>query len=308
MSFKNLKNKSNDNIKKLGSRIEDEDKGGYARDERYWKPTIGKDNTGSAVIRLMPAPDGEEYPWVTLRKYFVKLKGYKKFYAENSLRTLKQKDPMNEHFFEVRGDGSTQALKDAARPFSETTRYIMNILVIEDPGNPDNEGKTFLYEAPVGIKGKIDSAINPESKAKEAYDPFDLWSGANLFITVKDKSGFANYDSSEFGSRGPVSEDDAELEKIYNGLYSLEAEIAPDKFKSYEELSEILEEFLNSKGGGGASSGKKNPIVPPSKKKAEQEEDEQEDEQDEGEPDSVAADDGDDDDEMARYRKMMRKK
>ena len=33
-------------------------------DERLWKPELDKSGTGQAVIRFLPAKDGEELPWV----------------------------------------------------------------------------------------------------------------------------------------------------------------------------------------------------------------------------------------------------
>ena len=32
-------------------------------DERLWKPELDKSGTGQAVIRFLPAPEGEELPW-----------------------------------------------------------------------------------------------------------------------------------------------------------------------------------------------------------------------------------------------------
>ena len=33
-------------------------------DERLWKPTVDKAGNGYAVIRFLPAPEGEDLPWV----------------------------------------------------------------------------------------------------------------------------------------------------------------------------------------------------------------------------------------------------
>ena len=33
-------------------------------DERLWKPTMDKTGNGYAVIRFLPAPKGEDLPWV----------------------------------------------------------------------------------------------------------------------------------------------------------------------------------------------------------------------------------------------------
>ena len=56
-------------------------------DERLWKPELDKSGNGYAVIRFLPAPTGEELPWVKLWKHaFQGPTG--KWYIENSLTTL----------------------------------------------------------------------------------------------------------------------------------------------------------------------------------------------------------------------------
>ena len=38
-------------------------------DERLWKPELDKSGNGYAVIRFLPAPEGEELPWVKVWKH-----------------------------------------------------------------------------------------------------------------------------------------------------------------------------------------------------------------------------------------------
>jgi hypothetical protein len=33
-------------------------------DDRYWYPGVDKSGNGSAIIRFLPAPDGEDFPYV----------------------------------------------------------------------------------------------------------------------------------------------------------------------------------------------------------------------------------------------------
>ena len=35
-------------------------------DDRLWKPEVDKAGNGYAVIRFLPAPDGEELPWTRM--------------------------------------------------------------------------------------------------------------------------------------------------------------------------------------------------------------------------------------------------
>ena len=59
-------------------------------------------------------------------------------------------------------------------------------------------------------------------------------------MKIKKVAGFWNYDSSEFDSISALSSDDTELEAIWKQEHSLEAFLAKDQFKSYEELEKRL--------------------------------------------------------------------
>ena len=62
MSFKSLKSQGS-LLSKLNAELnKTEGKSGYI-DERLWKPTMGKDGVGSAVIRFLPCAEGNEMPW-----------------------------------------------------------------------------------------------------------------------------------------------------------------------------------------------------------------------------------------------------
>ena len=67
MSFASMKKKSNlDDL--LGAAQKESsplDKKSY-KDERLWKPTMDKTDNGYAVIRFLPAPEGEDLPWARL--------------------------------------------------------------------------------------------------------------------------------------------------------------------------------------------------------------------------------------------------
>ena len=100
-SFANLKRGSG-NLDKLTKAIEQlssSSEGGKSDKDNYWKPEVDKAGNGMAVIRFLPAPsiDGDDaLPWV---RYFDH--GFKgpsgKWYIENSLTTIGQKDPVSEY-------------------------------------------------------------------------------------------------------------------------------------------------------------------------------------------------------------------
>ena len=89
MSFANLKKQSSlgSLTAKLVKEVEKSNNGGSGgADERFWKPEMDKSGVGSAVIRFLPAPEGEDLPWVKL--YSHAFQGPGGWYIENSLTTL----------------------------------------------------------------------------------------------------------------------------------------------------------------------------------------------------------------------------
>jgi hypothetical protein len=89
-------------------------------------------------------------------------------------------------------------------------------------------------------------AMQPEFEDEEAINPFDFWQGANFKLKLKKVAGYWNYDSSEFASVSPLLDDDDALEAIWKKEYSLSALVAPDQFKSYDDLKKRLDMVLGT--------------------------------------------------------------
>ena len=217
-------------------------------DTRFWQPEVDKSGNGMAVIRFLPSPavDGDDaLPWVRLFNH-----GFKgpsgKWYIENSLTTLNQKDPVSEYntqLWNSTSDDSSPARKQA-REQKRRLSYISNIYLVSYPKNPEMEGKVYLYKYGKKIFDKISMLMNPEFEDENPVNPFDLWAGANFRLKIRTVEGYRNYDQSAFATPAPLSDDDAELEKIWKSEYSLKEFLEPKNFKSYEELKRKLEEVL----------------------------------------------------------------
>tara|TARA_B100001079_G_scaffold259266_1_gene258271 strand:+ start:172 stop:1080 length:909 start_codon:yes stop_codon:yes gene_type:complete len=247
MSFADLKKQSRlgSLTSKLTTEIEKMSKGTkVGADERVWKPEVDKAGNGYAVIRFLPAPEGEELPWAKL--YSHAFQGPGGWYIENSLTTLGQKDPVSEYnriLWNSGGDGSPERAQ--ARNQKRKLTYIANIYVVKDPANPHNEGGVFLFKFGKKIFDKITAAMQPEYEDETAIDPFDFWQGANFKMKIKNVAGYRNYDSSEFGSVEPLLEDDAALEALWKKEYSLEDFTKPTEFKAYADLEKRMNSVLN---------------------------------------------------------------
>lgn len=217
------------------------------KDDRFWQPEVDKAGNGYAVIRFLPPPKGEDLPWVRVWNH-----GFQgptgKWYIENSLTTLGKPDPVSELNTELWNSG-TEANKDIARKQKRRLTYVSNIYIVKDPAHPENEGRVFLYKFGKKIFDKIKDAMQPQYEDEEPVNPFDFWKGANFKLKIRNVEGYRNYDKSEFESISALSEDDSDLEKVWNKQHSLQEFLDPKHFKSYEELKAKLESVLSPSGG-----------------------------------------------------------
>lgn len=251
-AFANLKKRSgNTNFSKLQDKLKNEGKTQYEADSRYWKLEVDKAGNGFATIRFLDAPvgkDGEQeaYPYVQMYEYSFQYKPTGKWYINLSRKTLgpDEADPVDEAWADLWNQGR----KDEAKQFSRSTRYVANILVVSDSKHPENNGKVFLYKFGPRIFQKLQGAISPEFEDEKPLNPFDMWKGANFKLKARNLDNQRSYDKSEFESPEPISDDDAVIEKIWSKAYSLEAEIAPDKFKTYDQLKAHFNRVIGAVG------------------------------------------------------------
>jgi len=213
-------------------------------DDRFWSPTVDKAGNGYAVIRFLPAPPNEDVPFVRMFDH-----GFQgptgSWYIENSLTTIGKQDPVSEYNSQLWNSG-IESDKEIARKQKRRLHFISNVYIVTDSGKPENEGKIFLYKYGKKIFDKLNEAMNPQFADEEAVNPFDLWSGANFKLKIRQVEGYRNYDRSEFDKAGPLLNDDSELEVIWNKQHSLQEFLASSNFKSYDDLKERLARVLST--------------------------------------------------------------
>ena len=242
MSFADLKRKSQNNFSYLQKELEKSSSGKNV-DERFWKPEVDAAGNGYAVIRFLPATEGESIPWAKV--YSHAFQGVGGWYIENSLTTINEKDPVGEVNRRLWNSGADED-KETARKQKRKLSYYSNIYVIKDQLNPDNEGKVFLYKYGKKIHDKIVSSMQPQFEDEEPINPFDMWKGADFRIKIQTIGGYWNYDKSDFAPTSPLGGfDDAKLEEIWKQQHSLKEFTDPANFKSYEQLEERLNTVLN---------------------------------------------------------------
>ena len=252
MSFANLKSSRGSSIDKLVKAAEavstkTDSKSSYG-DDRFWKPTRDKAGNGYAVVRFLPAQEGEDLPWVRYWDH-----GFKGptglWYIENSLTSIGQDDPVSESNGLLWNSGRDED-KNIARDRKRRLHYVSNILVVSDPSNPANEGKVFLYKFGKKIFDKIMESMQPAFEDEDPINPYDFWEGAEFKIKIRKVEGWVNYDKSEFSNQSALFEGDEErLEDVYGKLYSLQDFLKPENYKSYDELKAKLNKVLGVDAG-----------------------------------------------------------
>jgi hypothetical protein len=247
MDFETLKSSSS-NFDKLTKALEtnlnpeDSSNKNKYQDDRFWKPELDKTGNGYAVIRFLPAVEGEDLPWQ--RVWSHAFQGTGGWYIENSLTTLNQKDPVSEENTRLWNTG-VDSDKEIARKRKRKLSYYSNILVVSDPKHPENEGKVFLYKFGKKIFDKITEAMQPAFEDEAAINPFDFWKGANFKLKIRKVDGYWNYDKSEFESVSALAGNDDEIKKTWSSQHALKPFLAADNFKTYEELKEKLNRVLS---------------------------------------------------------------
>jgi hypothetical protein len=244
-NFASLKKNRSKSLDKLNAQLEKITTKSYSdpNEGKFWKPTRDKAGNGFAVIRFLPAPQGEEMPFVRVWDHgFQGPTGL--WYIENSLTTLGQDDPVSEYNSKLWNSG-VEADKDQARKQKRRLKYTSNIYVVKDPSNPENEGKVFLYAFGKKIFDKLNDLMNPTFEDEEPVNPFDLWEGANFRLKIRQFEGYPNYDKSEFDAPSALFEDDGEMETVWNSQHSLQDIVDPKNFKSYAELKTKLYRVLD---------------------------------------------------------------
>jgi len=215
---------------------------GRSEDTRFWQPEVDKAGNGYAVIRFLPAPSGEDLPFVQIWNHgFQGPSG--KWYIENSLTTIGKTDPVSELNTELWNSG-VESNKEIARKQKRRLTYISNILVIKDPSRPENEGKVFLFKYGKKIWEKIKDQSQPQFEDEKPVNVFDFWEGANFKLKIRNVEGYRNYDKSEFESTSSVSDSDSRIEEIWKNQHSLKEFLDPKNFKTYDELKSKLNMVL----------------------------------------------------------------
>ncbi len=259
----------------------------FKQDERFWYPERDKVGNAYAVIRFLPPSENEDMSFVKRFNHgFEDVGGW---YIEECPTTIGGNCPICErnNVIVKSFGGWSDTPEDSKKICSKRKRkiqYVSNIYIVKDSENPENEGKVFLFRYGTKIFDKLMAAISPKFEDETPIDPFDLWVGANFKLKVSKIDNQVNYDASAFDSVSElVPGDDDAMEKIWKTQHLLNSLIAPEVYKSYEDLesraAQVLGDiFSGSKGPSQTAEGMMErtkegdiPFTPDEKKEVKQE-------------------------------------
>ncbi|NBS69867.1 single-stranded DNA-binding protein [bacterium] len=247
MDFKSLKKSSSSSLDKLNNELTKlaAPSSKPQDDDRFWKPEVDKAGNGYAVIRFLPAPGGEDVPFVRLFDHA--FKGPGGWLIDGCLTSVNEKCPVCEHNSALWNTG-TKENQATVRNQKRKLSFISNIYIVKDPAHPENEGKVKLFKYGKKIFDKLNAAMNPEFEDETPLNPFDMWAGANFKLKIRKVDGYPNYDKSEFESAEALSENDDELEAIWKHEFPLQTFLERSNFKTHDELKARLSKALGLEG------------------------------------------------------------
>ena len=181
-SFSALKKARTSSFDKLNSQLQSMNQaGGGGADDRMWKLDVDKAGNGYAVIRFLPAPQGEDMPFVRIWDHG--FQGPGGWYIENSLTTLGQDDPVSEHNSQLWNSG-IEANKEIVRKQKRRLNFYANIYVVKDSANPQNEGKVMLFKFGKKIFDMLNDAMNPQYEDESPINRIQIAFPVSLSLGV----------------------------------------------------------------------------------------------------------------------------
>lgn len=197
----------------------------------------------SYVVRLIPNSAKPENTFYHFYSHGWESFATGQYVSAVSPQTFGERDPIAEFRYKVNRTGSEDD-KQKARAIIRSEKWLVNAYVVDDPSNPENNGKVKILRYGKQLHNIIMSAISGEDAADLGPRIFDLSeNGCSLRVKVEDQGGYPTYVSSKFLMPGAIpnlTESAAtEIPTQVNDLTQV------FKIKSYTELQNMLNEHYH---------------------------------------------------------------
>lgn len=211
------------------------------------------------VFRFIPGGHEDERGNFVLDgdKTFVKIKTYtwshgdgenKRYTMAVSPASFGEKCPISEYYYEKYNqmNKNSEQMTQFKRMLQYKEKYLFNVYVVEDTGDPENVGKNKILECGNQIGNIIKSALAGDLDDRFSTPIrdriFDLSdNGVNFCIRTTEQSGFINYSDNYFMPNSqPLNLTEGERKQLSLNAFNLKK---ANDVKSYEDLKE---EFYNT--------------------------------------------------------------
>ena len=158
-----------------------------------------------------------------------------------SPQTFGDRDPIAETRYKLyRGNDEE---KQMAGKIIRSEKWLVNVYVVNDPVNPDNNGKVMTLRYGKQLHKVIASAIDGEDASDLGPRIFDLSpNGVNFKVIVEKQGDFPTYVSSKFSFPAEVKGmTDDDHEGIYNKAIELDSVF---NVKGYDDLKQMVDEHI----------------------------------------------------------------
>jgi hypothetical protein len=161
--------------------------------------------------------------------------------------TFGESCPIDTYYLKTYRAG-TESEKAAAAVLSRKEGWMVNVLVVSDPENPENEGKVKILRYGKELAKIIDSALKGDDADEFGVEKvFDVEGGSTLRIKCEARTGnargskqYVTYASSKFLSPSKI---DADVDSVYTSIHDL---TAVNKQTTTAEMQRLLDEhFFN---------------------------------------------------------------
>lgn len=168
------------------------------------------------------------------------------FTSAISLKSFGERDPITEERWKLYKDWKDSGPEKDEKfenPIKEREQWFVNILVVDDPSNPENNGKVKILNMGPQLKGIVDDAMTGEGADEFGASIFDLSKdGCDFKINAAEQGVYTTYIKSRFSTKSSINLSDDEIDKVYEQVHDLK-QVHP--VKTYEELQDLLADHFH---------------------------------------------------------------
>lgn len=223
---------------KIKDALEKKDSGGSGMFANVMK--FEADNTYR--LRLLPTLEDDKEPLFHHYVHIWNSRATGKFISALSLQTVGERDPIAgvrwKEWKAWKDANPNVDNKEYEAGIQQKEQWFVNVLVMDDPSNPENNGTVKILKMGPQLKEIVDLHLDGVKSKRYGVDIFIPTENIDLVIVAEKQGVYTTYKNSFFERDGDEISDE-KLEEAYENLHDLE-QVYP--VKTVEELQQLLDE------------------------------------------------------------------